>query len=408
MRPSHVPAELVVDLDVFLDEPIPQMLEKFEKWRAISPIVWTDHNNGHWVALSAQAVEQVLSDFKNFSSAEPRRGTTLTVVERPLQVPIEMDGAEHRQYRRVLMPLFSPLRVQMLETAVRSKARTLIDEMVARGGGDVVADFARPVSGEMFMGLMDWPLEDRHILEDLADLGLNGPQGVSPEERAAAKLSSHMQIAEYVKGQIARRRAAPEGDPGDITTVIMNTKLDGDVPIPEDKLIGMLRLLLFAGLDTTQSVLSQSLAYLAQHPEAQEHLRTHRDDIPRSVEEFLRSATVALPARTARVDCEVGGVRIQKGDTVLGVIPAANRDPSKFEDPATVDPDRDNNRHITFSVGPHKCIGSALARVVLAAALDEFHQAIPAYHLESVETHLGAVWGLNELKIVLDPAPQLV
>ena len=404
-RPAHVPNELIVDLDLFGGESIDELLAKIEEWRKVGPVLWSDHNHGHWVALSAEAVRAVLSDPKSFSSAEPRRGTTLTDVDRPLQVPIEMDGTEHRQYRRLLIPLFSPVRVQVLEATVREMARSLIAEFAVKGSCDVVADFARPLASGMFMQLMDWPLADRSQLEHLADLGLNGPPNATPAERSAAKLESHMKIAEYVTSQITRRR---EGDPGiadgDMTTVIMNSTLDDGVPIADDKLVGMLRLLLFAGLDTTQSVLSQSLYYLSTHPEAQQHLRSHRDEIPRAVEEFLRWTAPANPSRTATVDCEIGGVRILKGDTVLCMPAAADRDAAEFDEPGVVDLTRKINRHIAFSAGPHKCIGSALARVVLAAAVDEFHQAVDTYQLDAASSHTGGVWGMNRVDIVLEPA----
>jgi cytochrome P450 len=403
-RPEHVPAELVVDFDAYEDLTIEEQLAKVEQFRKVGPVVWTDRNGGHWVVLSISGARTVLSDAATFSSAKPGQGVALSVVERELHVPIEMDGLDHRQFRKILIPLFSPQRVSILETTVRELARDLLSGFVARGTCEAVLDYARPLASAMFMKLMDWPLQDRFELERLTDQELNGPpDATTAEERAAGKQQAIIELDRYAMARLAERRDASE-DSADMTTVIMNSTLADGSPIPERQLVALLRLLSIAGLDTTQSVLSQSLAYLGTHPEAQDYVRQNRAEIPHVVEEFLRWNAPAMPSRSATADAVVDGVRIAAGDTVHLLLAASNRDGQEFENALMIDFTRAVNRHVAFAAGPHKCIGAALARVILAAALDEFHHAIGSYTVLEADSHVGLVWGVNKLVLEVKPA----
>jgi cytochrome P450 len=404
-RPAHVPAELVVEYNAFSGEPIEEQMEKAEQWRALGPVVWSDSNGGHWIVLSIDGVRDVTGRPGIFSSAEPRKGITLVQVDRDLHIPIELDGDVHRQYRKILVPLFSPRRVQLLEESAREIARDQLTNFVSSGRCSVVDDYARPIASAMFMRLMDWPLADCHRLEELADLQLNGRPGATQEELGATKLEANRQIDEYCRERIAERSAALADD---MTSVLIQSTLADGEPVPAGQLVRLLRLLMIAGLDTTQSVMSQSIAYLGRHADAQEYVRTHRDDMAAIVEELLRWNTPAMPNRTATADTEICGVPIRAGDTVHCLLSAANRDRGLVENPWTVDFTRTVNRHVAFSGGPHKCIGGPLARVILGAALDEFHQAVSSYRVREAESHTGAVWGMTRVVVDLTPARELV
>lgn len=403
-RPDHVPAELVIDYNAFGTESIDELHVKIEKWRQLGSLLWTDHNGGHWVALSMGVCREVLSSPERFHSSEPRKGVTVIEVERPLSIPIEMDGAEHRQYRRVLLPLFTPKRVRILEDTVREVARSLLSTFVPTGSCDVVRDYGRPLASTMFLGLIDWPLEDRKTLENLAEISLNGRPGDTPEQRGQTKVDASAQLSAYARRQVEARRTGEVRNEEDMTSVIMNSRLDDGTSIPDDKLVELLRLVLIAGLDTTQSVLSQTFAQLAVKPEWQEHLRLHRDRIPKIIDEFLRWNAPAMPSRTTTEDTELDGIRIRAGDTVHLVLAAANRDETEIPDAGTINLDRGLKSHGAFSMGPHHCVGAALARVVLTAALDEFHQAVGPYRLVEAESHIGSVWGMNRVELSLEAA----
>jgi len=405
-RPDHVPDHLVVDYDAFAPASIEEVHAQIDGWRELGPIVWTDSNYGHWIVLSATHTRTILSDAGEFASATPGRGVTLMRVERDLQIPIEMDGAAHRQYRRIIMPLFSPRRISMLEERVGAVVHELIQRVAASGTCDVVADFARPLASAMFLGMMDWPLEDREFLEQLADQSLNGVRGGTMEERAAAKAEAGKRLIEYVQARVeASRRSGATAD--DMTATLINSTLDDGQPIPDDRLLGLMKLLLIAGLDTTQSVLSQTLVLLGSNTDLQSRVRDAGDELPRMVEEFLRLHAPAMPSRVATADVEIGGVRVAAGDTVHLLLAAANRDEAEFEKAQEPDLDRATNHHLAFSVGPHKCIGAALARLVLAVALRDFHRAFPSYRLIEAESHGGAVWGMDRVQLELEVAARV-
>jgi cytochrome P450 len=391
-RPAHVPDALVVDYDAFDALSIDEMLAQADRWREISPVLWTDRNGGHWLVTSSAGSRRVLTNETLFNS---NGAAALVVAERQPYIPLELDGPVHRAYRRAMNPLFAPARVRLLESDVRQIAQSLLGKIAVNGRCDVVHEYARPLASSMFLRLMDWPLADREMLEEWVERELNGFPGASPEELRTAKMEAMRAMASYCRAQVEERRASPRDD---MTSEVMQAAIDGD-PIPDDALVAMLVLLMIAGLDTTQSVTSRSIAQLAADENLQHFVRENAEQVPVIVEELLRFSAPAGPNRTAVVDTEVEGVQILAGDRVHCMVQAGNRDEAEFADPNVINFARAVNRHMTFGLGPHKCIGASLARVVIASALDELHQAIPPYTLASASSHLGGVWGMNSVEI---------
>jgi cytochrome P450 len=396
-RPAHVPDELVVDYDGLGDMSIDEMLAQVEEWRRLGPMLWTDRNDGHWLVTSSAGCRQVLTNPALFSTS--LKGASLALVERDRTIPLELEGPEHRAYRRAINPLFAPVRVRMLERDVRDIARSLLEKIRMQGECEVVSQYARPLASSMFLSLMDWPLEDRDQLEQWVEVYLNGYRGATAEELRRAKIEAHTQITDYCRAKLAERRAQPSAD---MTSAVVQAEVDGK-PIPERELLGMLVLLMIAGLDTTQSVTARSIRHLAAHPADQDFMRTNLGHLA-ATEELLRFGAPAGPNRTAVTDTEAEGVTIKKGDRVHCMIQAGNRDSAEFDHPAVVDLAREVNRHMTFGLGPHKCIGASLARVVVGAALDEWHTSIPCYTLASSTSHIGGVWGLETVRVEFEPA----
>ncbi|WP_067650507.1 cytochrome P450 [Nocardia harenae] len=395
-RPEHVPAELVVDYDALGRMQIDQAHERFRAWRAEKgPVLWTDRNGGYWLVLDPERIRRDLADPETFDSAS--RGIKLvdTGKREPL-VPLELDGAEHAAYRRLLNPFFAPRRVRTLSDRAREVARTALAEIVPRGHCDVVTDFARPVASTMFLGLMDWPLEDREKLEDLVEREVNGVPGETPEANQRIQAEAMAEMMAYLSKQLEEQRA---GD--NLTNSLVESTIDG-APIPPHRLLSLVVILLTGGLDTTQSITSQAINLLAGRPDLQLQLRTETDHIPEFVEEILRWAAPVGPLRTALRDVDIAGVRIKAGDRVNFLAQAAARDEGEYPNPDTVDFDRGPFRQLAFGLGPHRCIGAALARTILAVALEEFHAAIPAYRPVRAESRLGAVWGMRTVVVEWD------
>jgi cytochrome P450 len=402
-RPGHVPDELVVDYDVFGGGSIDEALAQAEQWRAEKGgIVWSDRYGGHWIVLSAKGIRQGLTDPAVFDSAS--RGVKLLYIEgREPMVPIELDGPEHAGIRKVLNPLFAPARMRLIDDAARQLCRQFLDSIVGAPSCDVVSDYARPLASAMFLSLVDWPQEDRLQLERLVDRELNGIPGAPESESIAAQVEAINEISAYCRQQLDLRRGDQRDD---MTSTLMNATVDGQA-IPENRLVAMLLLLMVAGLDTTQSVFSRTIEWLGQDPARQEALRAEPERIPLLIEEMLRMHAPAGPFRAARQDTELAGISMKAGDRLYFMVQAGNRDAQEFDDPFVIDPDREVNRHMAFGLGPHKCIGAAMARVVLNAALDEFHRRLPPYRLVSSASHLGGVWGMLSVRVEFEPAPAM-
>jgi cytochrome P450 len=179
-------------------------------------------------------------------------------------------------------------------------------------------------------------------------------------------------------------------------------QIDGR-PFNDDELIGTVFLLFIGGLDTVVSSLAYHFRYLAENPEDQARLRADPSLIPDAVEELFRVFAVVTTGRFATEDTEIAGVRIKKGDMVTGSTILSNSDPDEFANPGAVDITRSPNRHNAFSFGPHRCLGSHLARREIQIAIDEWLKRVPAFRVRpgaELKTLGGGVLGMEELPLV--------
>src|SRR5262249_24071032 len=153
-------------------------------------------------------------------------------------------------------------------------------------------------------------------------------------------------------------------------------------PLTDDEIIGIMFFLWTGGLDTVAATNALMFRRLALDPALQQHLRENPDLLPDAIEEFLRMNPTVNSARVAKVDHELHGVHIKKGDWVNCFVAAGNYDPAEYEDPRAFNADRSANRHMTFVAGPHRCLGSNLARRELCISLGEFLRRIPPFRLK--------------------------
>jgi cytochrome P450 len=246
--------------------------------------------------------------------------------------------------------------------------------------------------------MMGWPVEDAEMFHGWVNTML---ENAGDEANLDRMIEARDQLTTYMLGIIADRRPNPRDD---FTTLLVNATIDG-VAVSDADLLSLFRLLLVAGLDTVQSVLGQSIMYMAEHPDFRKEMMEDPDPevLPTAVEELLRWSAPAQPVRVAAVDAEIGGVKIERGELVHCPVMAANRDPKYFPDPDTPRLDREDPKpHMTFGIGPHRCLGSHIARVELKAAFQEWHRRIPEYRLapDGIGSwRLGGVWGLERLDL---------
>jgi cytochrome P450 len=198
---------------------------------------------------------------------------------------------------------------------------------------------------------------------------------------------------------IAARRAAPADD---LMSDIIGLSLD-DRPLRDDELMRIAMLLFFAGLDTVAAALSFSFWHLSQTPADRQVVIDGTVPLQQVVEELLRRHSFVSPPRLVKRDAEFAGVSVRKGDPVIVSLPLASRDPSTCPHATSVDLAREDVRHPAFGLGPHRCLGSHLARLEMRVALEEWHRAIPDYSLDGdVSAYSGVVMGLTTLPLRWD------
>jgi cytochrome P450 len=296
---------------------------------------------------------------------------------RPL-IPLQIDPPEHAKYRRILDPLFTPREMARREPGITALVNEMIDRFADRGECDFHAEFAVPLPCTVFLQLLGLPLEDLESFLAWKD-GVIRPEGINdPKEHSEAAAPAAKQIYEYFDRAIDDHIDSPRDD---VLSALITADLEGR-SLTREELLDICFLFLIAGLDTVTDSLDCFFVYLARHADQRRLLVEQPDILSSAIEEMLRWETpVPGVARVAVQDVEVAGCPIGKGERVSPLLGAANTDPAEFPDPDIVDFRRNPNRHRAFGGGPHRCLGSHLARIELRVALREFHRRIPDYEI---------------------------
>jgi cytochrome P450 len=302
---------------------------------------------------------------------------------RPL-IPLQIDPPHHKNFRKLLDPIFAPKQVALLEDRTRALVRDLVSAVAEDGHCNFHTAVAEPLPTTVFLQLLGLPVSRAAEFLALKD-GIIRPPAKTPEERIAMTSATGQQIYAVLQEAIDERLAERKDD---FLSMFLDAEVEGHRLTTEDVLdIGYLFFL--AGLDTVTASLDCMLAYLAQHPEQRRKLVDDPSLIQHAIEEMLRWETpVQGVVRITTQDTEVGGCPIAAGTTVSVMLGAANTDERTWDAPDTVDFEREGNKHIAFGGGAHRCLGSHLARMELRVALEEWHAAIPHYSLpEGLELH---------------------
>ncbi len=324
-----------------------------------------------WVFGRYPDVDAILRDWQRFSS-DGRRAKTpgrRTVIPDPGPVPsmLSLDPPDHRRLRALVSKAFTPRAVSALEPHVRNLMHELLDNVEDLSSFDLMDAVARPLPVIVIAEMLGVPPEDRIRFRGWSDKRARVLEPtITAEERADAVHASHALDA-YFTPIIQERRAAPRDD---ILSGLVQAEEEGD-RLDEQEMLTMLRLLLVAGNETTVNLIGNGMLALLRHPEQLQRLRDDPSLIPSAVEELLRyDSPVQLDLRRIVEDCEVNGFPVKKGEDMVLLIGAANRDPGQFEDPDCLDVGREGNSHISFGRGIHACIGAALARLEARIAIE--------------------------------------
>jgi len=312
--------------------------------------------------------------------------------ERPM-IPQQIDPPRQTKFRKILDPHFSRRRMLELEPRLREHAAALIEGFASRGRCEFHEEFAVPFPCMVFLEQIGLPQEDLGLFLELKDAIIR--PGGPPDQAARTRTEAGRQIYAYFDRALeARSRGAPGED---MLWSLLHARIDG-VPISREEQLDICFLLLLAGLDTVTATLGCSVLYLAENPEQRRRLLESPELIHGAVEELLRWETpVMMIPRLVKRDTEIGGVPLEAGQIVILLLGAANLDAAEFPEPEQVDFARGRNRHLAFGGGPHRCLGSHLARFELRIALEELHRRIPDYHLDRSEPPRVSL-GIREVK----------
>ncbi len=274
---------------------------------------------------------------------------------RPL-IPLQIDPPHHKNFRKLLDPIFAPKQVALLEDRTRDLVRDLIGKVVDAGECNFHHAIAEPLPTTVFLQLLGLPVERLQEFLELKD-GIIRPPTRTNQERVEYTAGIGQRIYAVLREAIDDRIAQPQDD---FLSMFLDAEVDGHRLTPEDvEDIGYLFFL--AGLDTVTASLDCMISYLAQHPEQRQRLVDDPSLIQHAIEEMLRWETpVQGIVRVATQDTEIEGCPVQKGQVVTVMLGSANTDERAWDDVDTIDFDREGNRHIAFGGGTHRCLGSHL------------------------------------------------
>ena len=310
------------------------------------------------------------------------------------------DPPLHTRVRKLIMGALTRRAIADLEPGLAALVDGLLDRIEARGGGDLVDDFACAIPVEIIGNLLGVPHEDRSPLRgwSLAILGALEPR-LTPQQEELGNRSVR-EFTDYLKTLVAGRRRQP-GDPEhDVLTRLIQGEQSGE-RLSETELLQNCVFILNAGHETTTNLIGNALVALQEWPaERADLVRKIARAAPEpaaleaimtpAVDEFLRfESSNQLGNRRAVHACEVGGSPLPAGALVTLCIGAANRDPAQFEDPDRLDLARPDNRHLAFGFGIHQCAGLSLARLEGRVAIGRFLRRFPGYRLTASPTRGG-------------------
>jgi len=412
IAPETTP-DAIVDFDHHSDEFNLNELAVNAELRQNCPVAWNENYGGFWFLTSYAAVSQTARDGETFAHKyEPNADDGIDYqgemgVPRPQGQPAlgigEVDGPYHHALRHALAPFFSPGAVQKLRPLMQQLAHEFLDQHTATGSMDLVLDYASPVPAILTMKLMGLPHDNWHLYANLFHSVMAVPQDSLEYAKAVAAVPEMMQgVLDFANA----RRATPTQD---LTSFLVQFEFDGR-RLTDEQLLNILWNLIGGGVDTTTSQTALTLRHLGTHPQLRQQLIDHPELYRTAIDEFLRYFSVNQTlSRTVTRDVTLNGQRLRRNDKVVISWLAANHDEDEFENAGDVVLDRQPNRHLAFGLGPHRCIGLHLARLMSEVMVKAVLDRIPDYEVDEsgVHQYLGnpSMTGLGKLPVTFSPRP---
>ena len=250
---------------------------------------------------------------------------------------------------------------------------------------------AEPLPVQVFLKMLGLPLERLAEYRELVS------EHLSSVDSSNAILTMQKVVA-AMRDTIIDRRDNPQDD---ILSMLWKVEIDG-APVSLEDMENYAILLFIAGLDTVMQGMGHGFRHLALNPDLQDELRAEPEKIKQASEEMLRRYTFTVPPRRVSRDMEFQGVSMKKDERALLYLPAADLDAREFSEPDSFNMSREK-AHIAFNAGPHRCLGSHLARIELQVLYEEFLARMPKFKLDPKRPptfHGGHVLGVDTLHLV--------
>lgn len=389
--PAHVASHLIFDFDIYDDDRINQDVQgSYAAALTDAPdIFWTRLNGGHWIVKSFDAISRVVTDPEHFSAREsqiPR------VENPPFFIPLNLDPPDNLPYRRAMAPMFGPVAIKALEPSMRNLAARMVGAVADKGACDFQVEVSKVFPVTVFMELMGMDLSRLHDFRHLAEAFFNCQNDADELGRLSGLIIGEM------KALTDEKRARPDDK---LMTHFLNADIGGRT-MNEQEILAMSFLLFLGGMDTVTNVTGFAFQQLAQMPDVQARLAADPSLIPAFADEAIRLFGVVNTPRLVVKDERIGEAEFRPGEMVLCILCVGSRDPAKFASPNAFDLDRKRTAHLTFSSGPHLCIGHVLGRAELRVLTEEWFKRIPNFSATPGERHgfrTGTVMALENLPL---------
>lgn len=398
--PPGVPESMVYD---FNQEDDPEFA--VDPWKVLDrirkeapPIFYstdTGYDQGIWWLNNEELIREMLQENSVFTT-EMGIGVGPSPWPRKI-IPLEMDPPDHRKYRAILSPMFSPRTIAKMEDQVKSVVDDLIDSIFPRGECEFLSAFAKPMPSTILVSIMGLPQDRRAEFVDWVEEMFHAED---PEVQRAAGVRS----MEYLKTVIAERYAHPEDD---AISLICQSKVDGET-IGREYVEDIVMFIFQAGLDTVTAGLGHVFTYLVQNPDKQRQLKADPSLIPNAVEEMLRAFSWISVNRKVRAPDGITfhDAPMRYGDAVFTIPYSAGRDPSLHPNPDVIDFAReDTSPNFAFGAGVHRCAGSHLARRELVVSVEQWLERIGEFKVKpgvEIRYKPAGMFQLENLPLVWD------
>jgi len=392
----------VVDFDLSSQRGMEESNAAWAKLRSSSPIAWSNDNGGAWIVSSYDMVSEAFRNWEAFRSGRnvrtiPGPGgspdlmpiNAIPVQTTALMIPEELDPPLLQNYRRVFADLLSPRKVEaQLQPRIKYWVTKYLDDVIETGRCDIVETLTGAVPGAVVLEWLGFPECDWHRMSN----AFHNMASYIPGSPNAQHLMDELEWTfQRIEEEVTAARGSPRDD---VISHLANTEIEG-TRIPYQFATGLLNLAVSGGVDTTTSVASAAFVHMHRHPEDRQRLIDEPGLMDRAIEEFLRLYPPARThGRTVVEDTEFGGFLLRKNDRLIISEVSACHDEAAFANADKFVIDRFPNRHVAFGVGPHRCLGSHVARAMFKEMLMQVLERIPDYRIVEDELEEYPNWSM--------------